>query len=84
MSNAVTLDGVIDAAMQLPEDQREMLVSILQMRKLEARRHEIAVDAQESLGAYRAGKLQAQSVEEAIRELHQSLEDDEPETPPFG
>ena len=75
--NSVTLDNVIDAAMQLPDDQREMLVSILQMRQIEARRHEIAKDAQASLNAYRAGKLKAQSAEQAIHELHQSLEDEE-------
>ena len=69
--NSVTLDNVIDAAMQLPDDQREMLVSILQMRQIEARRHEIAQDAQASLDAYRyrAGKLKAQSAEETISEL---------------
>jgi hypothetical protein len=63
--------------MQLPADQREMLVAILYKRQIEARRHEIATDAQESLAAYRAGKLKAQSAEETIRELRQSLEDDE-------
>jgi hypothetical protein len=75
--NSVTLDEVIDSAMQLPDDQREMLISILHMRQIEARRREIALDAQESLTAYRTGKLKAQSAAEAIRELRQSLEDDE-------
>ena len=73
----VTLDQVIDSAMQLPPDQREMLVSILNKRQIEARRREIALDAQESLAAYRMGKLHAQSAEEAIRELRRTLEDDE-------
>ena len=75
--NTVTLDNVIDAAMQLPDDQREMLVSILQMRQIEARRHEIAQDAQKSLADYHMGKLKAQSAEETIRELHEGLEDEE-------
>jgi hypothetical protein len=75
--NTVTLDEVIDAAMQLPDEQREILVSILQMRHIEARRHEIAVDAQESLAAYRMGKFKAQSEEETIQELQQELEDEE-------
>lgn len=73
----VTLDQVIDSAMQLPPDQREMLISILNKRQIEARRHEIAVDAQESLTAYRMGKLKAQSAEEAIRELRRALEEEE-------
>lgn len=68
----ITLDEVIDAAMQLPDDQREMLVSILQKRQIEARRHEIAVDAQESLADFCKGKLKAQTAEEAVRELWQS------------
>jgi hypothetical protein len=71
--NAVTLDEVIDSAMQLPADQREMLISILSMRQIEARRREIALDAKESITAYRTGRLKAQSAEEAIRELRQVL-----------
>jgi hypothetical protein len=73
----ITLDQVIDYAMQLPLDQREMLVSILHKRQIEARRYEIAQDAQESLTAYRMKKLKAQSAEEVIRELQASLEDNE-------
>ena len=67
--NAITLDKVLDAAMQLSHEQRETLIAILQMRQIEARRHEIAVDAQESLTAYRMKKLSAKSAEETIREL---------------
>jgi hypothetical protein len=73
----VTLDRVIDEAMQLPPDQREMLVAILHKRQIEARRHEMAQDAQESLTAYRMKKLKAQSAEEVIRELQATLKDDE-------
>jgi hypothetical protein len=73
----VTLDQVIDSAMQLPPDQREMLVSILNKRQIEARRREIVLDAQESLAAYRRGELNAQSAAEVIRELHRTLEEDE-------
>jgi len=73
----VTLDQVIDSAMELSPEQREMLVEILYKRQLEARRHEIAVDAQASRAAFRQGNLKPQSVEEAIRELQQGLEDDE-------
>jgi hypothetical protein len=73
----LTLDQVIDSAMQLPPDQQEMLVSILHKRQIESRRREIALDAQEALIAYRDGELDAQPAEEAIRELRQALEDDE-------
>ena len=34
--STVTLDEVIDSAMQLPPEQREMLVSILYMDKLKS------------------------------------------------
>lgn len=74
--STVTLDQVIDSAMQLPFDQREMLVAILYKRQVEARRREIAVDAQGSLAAYRLGSLNAQSAEEVIRELQRAIEDD--------
>jgi hypothetical protein len=73
----VTLDQVIDSAMQLTPEQREMLVSILHKRQIEARRYEIAQDAQESLTAYRKGKLKAQPAEEVIRELQGALEEEE-------
>jgi hypothetical protein len=75
--DAVTLDQAIDAAMQLPPNQREMLVTILRSRQIESRRQEIARDAQESIAAFRARKLRARSAEEVIADLRQALEDDE-------
>mgnify|MGYP000600759281 CR=1 FL=1 len=62
----VTLDHVIDSAMQLPLEQQQMLLEILQNRQIEARRQEIARDAQASLAAFRAGKLQGQTAAEII------------------
>ena len=73
----VTLDHVIDSAMQLPLEQQEMLLEILQNRQIEARRGEIARDAQESLAAFRAGKLKGQTAAEIIEDLQQTLEADE-------
>lgn len=43
------------------------------MRDIETRRQIIAQDAEESIAAFRAGKLKAQSAEEIIQELHQGL-----------
>lgn len=71
--NPVTLNDIIDSAMQLTPEQREMLVEILSKRQIEERRHEIAIDAQESIAEYRAGKTKAQSAEKILRELQQSL-----------
>lgn len=73
----VTLDYVIDSAMQLPLEQREMLLEILHGRLIEARRQEMAQNAQESLAAFRAGKLKRQTAAEIIDELRHSLEKDE-------
>jgi hypothetical protein len=39
------LDQVLDAAMNLPLEQQEMLITILKNRINEGRRHEIAKDA---------------------------------------
>lgn len=77
MLNTITLDQAIDVALQLPSEQREMLIDILRSRQIESRREEIASDARESMNAFRAGKLKAQSAEEAVVELHRALEDTE-------
>jgi hypothetical protein len=73
----LTLDQTIDAVMQLPSEQREMLIAILHRRQIDERRQEIAEDAQESLALFRAGKLKPQSTENIIQALHQSLQEPE-------
>ncbi|WP_416672058.1 hypothetical protein [Egbenema bharatensis] len=72
-----TLDQVLETALQLPYEQQEMLIKILQSRHYESRRAEIATDAQQSLADFRAGKFQVQTAEDIIATLEQSL--DEPE-----
>lgn len=72
--NGATLDLTLDMAMQLPEDQREMLLDILKRRDIEARRKEIARDARSSLEAHRAGEYRPQSADAVIRELRSTLE----------
>jgi hypothetical protein len=69
----VTLDQALDAVMQLPSDQQEMLIQILQNRRIESRREEIAQDAKTSITAFHSGQLNPQTAEEAITELRQSL-----------
>ena len=71
----ITLDQAIDTVMQLPPEQREMLIDILHNRYIEERRNEIADDAQKSLAAFRAGSLKLQSANEVITELRESLDD---------
>ncbi|XGV95926.1 MAG: hypothetical protein ACAF41_24690 [Leptolyngbya sp. BL-A-14] len=69
-----TLDHALDAVMQLPVEQQEMLVEIVRKRHIERRREAIAKDAQESIAAFHAAILQPQPVEAIIKELQQLLE----------
>jgi hypothetical protein len=74
-----TLDWALETVMQLSLDQQELLIEILRQRHLEASRDEIAQDAQESIAAFKAGKLKPQSAEAVIAELRRSLNDDSDE-----
>lgn len=74
MKNSVTLDDVIDTASRLPKDQQQMLIEILRNRQIDARRQEIAEDAQQTVALFRQGKLVPQSAQNVIAELHEELE----------
>lgn len=69
----VTLDQAIDTVLELPPEQQEMLLEIIHRRQVEARRQEIARDAQHALAAFRAGMLKSQTVDAVLAELHASL-----------
>ncbi|MBD2579133.1 hypothetical protein [Oscillatoria sp. FACHB-1406] len=71
------LDRVLETALQLPYEQQQMLIQILQNRHHESRRAEIATDAQQTLTDFRAGKFQRQSAEEVVAVLRQSLHEPE-------
>lgn len=73
----LTLDQVINMAMKLPFEQREMLVDIIHRRQVEALRREIAADAEAALSEYRAGRFEPQPAHEIIRELREELENSE-------
>lgn len=68
-----TLDQVLETALQLPYEQQEMLIKILQNRHHENRRSEIAADAQQTLADFHAGKFRHQSAEDVVAALRQSL-----------
>jgi hypothetical protein len=72
-----TLDQVLEMALQLPYEQQEMLIKILQNRHIESRRAEMAADAQQSLADFRAGKFRHQSAEDVVIALRQSLHEPE-------
>jgi hypothetical protein len=74
----VTLDQAIDTVLELPPQQQEMLLEIVYRQQVAKRRQEIAQDAQRSLAAYHAGKLQPQPIEAILAELHAAVDDDDP------
>ena len=74
---AITFEQVVETAKQFPAEQQEMLIGLIRAWRTEARRREIARDAQESLAAFRSGQLEPQSAQTVITELRQSLEDQE-------
>ncbi len=68
-----SLNQVLEVALQLPYEQQEMLIEILQNRHYENRRTEIALDARQTLADFHAGRFQPQSAEDVIAALRQSL-----------
>ena len=72
--DSVTLDQALDTIMQLPLEQQEMLIEIWYKRRIEARRREIAQDAQTSIEAFRANQYTPQPVGKIIAELRSSLD----------
>jgi hypothetical protein len=50
-----TLDQILDGVMELPEDQQDMLVDVMQHCRIEARRKDIAKAASESLALFHSG-----------------------------
>lgn len=71
-----TLEQVLDSAMELPPEQRDMLAEILYRRQIAERRREIAANAEASISLFQSGHLKSQSADELIAELRLSLEDE--------
>ena len=69
-----TLEQVLETAMQLPDEQQEMLLKILHHRYHSNRRTEIAIDARKSLEAFTSGEFRPQSSQDAIAELRQGFD----------
>ncbi|MCO6450877.1 MAG: hypothetical protein J5I90_08850 [Caldilineales bacterium] len=70
------LDQAIELAMQLPIEQREILVDVIRKRDIEMRRAEIAADAQTSIAAFHVGQFNNQSASEVIEDLRRSLDEE--------
>jgi len=77
MSAVMTLDQALETVLQLPIEQQEILMQILQQRQIEIRRAGIAAEAQYAVNSFYAGQLQASSAEAAIAQLHQFIAQDE-------
>lgn len=73
----MTLDKALETAMQLPPEQQDILLDILQRRRIEARRQEMAADARESVRLFREGQITSQPVDSILEELHKTLENEE-------
>jgi hypothetical protein len=68
-----TLDQTLELAAQLPIEQQDMLIDILQRRRVDQRRAEIAASAKASIRDFHDGKLQPQPLDAIVQELRRSL-----------
>ena len=68
-----TFDQTLDTVMSLSQNEREILVEILQQRRIEEWRNETADMIKESTVMYKTGKILPQTADEVIETLHSSL-----------
>jgi|WetSurMetagenome_2_1015567.scaffolds.fasta_scaffold05303_5 hypothetical protein len=66
----ITLETVLDEAMQLPLEQQRTLIDILWHRYIDMEREKIALEAKQNLLSFHQGHYIAQTAEEVIRELN--------------
>ncbi len=67
----MSFEQTLDTVMQLPLEQRKILINIVIHRDNEMRRREIAKEAREAISDFHAGKLKPQSVKDIITTLRQ-------------
>ena len=70
-----TLEQALNIVSQLPSEQQQMLVEIVQNRLIDIRRHENARDAKDALAAFHQGQLKPQPFEDIIVELRETLQE---------
>ncbi|HLP87388.1 MAG TPA: hypothetical protein VK184_02135 [Nostocaceae cyanobacterium] len=66
-------EEVLNLVTELPLEQQELLINILQRRIADMRREELASSSQEALAEFRTGNLKPQTATEAIAELRTYL-----------
>ena len=64
-----TFDELLDTIEQMPIEQQETLVDVLQKRLLELRRQQIAQNAVEARQLYKMGKLPHGTVDDLLLDL---------------
>jgi hypothetical protein len=67
-----TLDQTLKLAAQLSIEQQDMLIDILQRRRVDQRREEIVIAAKASIADFHAGKLPPQPLDAIVQELRHS------------
>ncbi len=68
-----TFEQILDLVNELPLDQQEILIEIIQHRIAQIRRQELALTSHSALAEFKMGGLKAQTAAEAIIELRDYL-----------
>ena len=68
-TNGITLEQVLSDAESLPPEDQAMLEELLRKRRIEGWRRKTAAAGRKAANAFRAGKLEGQSVETVIKRL---------------
>ena len=61
---------LIESVEDLPLDDREILIDIVNKRIIEQRREELVADMEESLQAYRKGEVRVGTVDDILKDLN--------------
>ena len=69
MDTRLTFDELLETIDQLPIEQQETLLDLLERRVVELRRQQIAHNAAEARQLYHAGKLPSGSVDDLMADL---------------
>lgn len=74
MSDSISLQKVIEYVEVLSTEEQDLLVELIQKRRIENRREEIARNARKTLAAFKAGNVKRGNLEQLKADL---LDDDE-------
>jgi hypothetical protein len=67
-------DELLDKTMELPLDEREELISIIQKRNDEEKREELAEYYKKELEKFKKGKAKPMTFQETIQELEKNID----------